>query len=1433
MKHKKLIGIVATSALLLGSVATFAACGGNAHTIERVDEKQATCIEGGHAAYYKCTDEGCDKLFSDIKGEHEITWDDVEKTDPLGHDMKHVDAKAATCTEEGTNDHYHCDRCELNFTDEAGSAEKTDAVINALGHDMEEVAKQIPVTGQPGVKAHYRCKRENAEYFDSFGDKKVTDENKHELEYNMLAGSNVGWSYDADYSHSNDADPYITIPSGNSINAATSEYYTDIAYTARIQKANVNKQFVFLAFENKGIYSISLQDGKIRCDDSMSGWDCGPNQGYTYLNDAWDGYTLSAGEQDSYEGDGLEVTLARTGKTVKVFVNGREVHSATLAGEYETEPVKGAMIVWNAIPNVKYYFHAEPQTPTAAAPKVTVAAVDAAQGAVTLNKDANAYAYGDELVITIAPTEEYVFDKLIVNGRDVSSLVSNGTYTTNTVNISVVFKVKEFGSVNADVTGRKHGVTDNSIADNAAYELVGIGESYSGALTGGRLVVDSAVTGEYTLKIEGYFDAKITIEKDAAYTTAIALEYDLLHANNVAPYGLTTDLSHQNDGSSYIAVTNGGGHVNIFTAARYDDVMFSATFKAGNSWRERKGIMLAFSDKKGVQIGFDSFDENNKENVTLYFWGAMKKDDAAQVGANEKYIFESTDRLCANVRLDSCNPITGELYNKYKTTGLKLSVGRDGTKILVLLDGKTVGGVTVDEGYADDTVVVGVFTEWAEPHQIPFELSETLPDFATPTFTLTQGENGTVTKTSNDTYSVWEPITLTITPASNYRLKQLTVNGVVLTGNKTEYSFYPVAGENTVVPVFEQIPFGSIDAAVTGNKHGVTGNAIANGTSVDLIGSDNVEYHLTVTDGKIALTNVVAGKYTVKVAGYLDGSITVPEGTAYETAIVLEYNFMKGTGWYDNQQDLSHMNDADAYITLKADAADSMINVSTVNGYDEVAITVTFGKDMRGDNNFAGPAFLFGNKYLLIIVQKDNKASEFSGYRSYWELNCVAPDEWKSVKMTDEEWTAYENNTLALTLVRKGGSVYVFVGNTPRMKKDLPADLATQKAHAGIMVDGTVKGENPAKWRFKVEEDITEYLTALPATLSLNMPENGTVSASKTEGVLLYDEITLTLAPATGYHVKSITLNGSALPITDDVYISNTIKFTVAAKVNEVVIVYEAITTGNVTFTADEKWNANGLVVTFKRGTETKTVTLGDNATIENMAMDVWTATTVVGNMTVSLGDVFIDSENFTLDLAKIFNDPALVNKRVTSANLANNSIVYKTDPDDAHTKLWLNTENLASGDAYFMTKLSLSDADKAAMSSSNKHMIFSVAFRIGGKERYAMLWWKHDEGNFKFIWADNSDIPDAAENAFIAGDGMYIVWQYEASSGKIKCYVGTSADNVTYLCEAGAGDDLATDGTVTAIGFTEGLGWGGQSWSPTVEFRYGTTLNEALGITE
>ena len=1083
MKHKKLIGILATSALLLGSVATFAACGGQEHKIERVDETQATCTEGGHAAYYKCTDEGCDKIFSDIEGKHEIKWDDVEKTDPLGHSMTHVEAKEADCTEEGANEHYHCNRCENDFADEAGATPMEDAVIPALGHDMEVVEKVIPVTGQPGVKAHYRCERENKEYFDSFGDKAVTDENRHELEYDMLTTAPSGW-FDVhhDFSHSNDADPYVTIMGENGLNVATNEYYTDIAYSARVQKANVNRQFIVLFFENQAIYSISVDNGKIKCDSDMSGWGYGTEQGYSYLNDGEWEYTLSAGERDCYEGNGLEVTLARTGKTVKVFVNGQEVHSATLADEYDETLVKGGMLVWNAVPSVKYYFRAEPQVQTPAAPKVTVDC-DSAQGSVTLNKQT--FAYGDDLVITVTPTSDYTFDTLFVNGREITKL-TDGTYTTtatNIVNISVVFKAREYGSVNATVTGKKHGVTGNSIAENAAFELVGKNQTYSGSLSNGKLNVNKVLTGEYTLKIANHLSGTITVEKDTAYETAIVLEYDMLAVNNTNGIGADkVDLSHQNDKESYINVTGSDGHLNVTANERYNDVMVTAIFKRENIWNQRMGFLLAFSDKEGVQLGFDTFDDAS--NVTLHFWYDGEH-HSGYASVRDYYNFkqDSFARLNGKFNLNGCAPLKSEWLAKFNGDGLEVSLVRKGNVILALVEGEIVGAVEVDSKYAEDTVQLGFFAEWVNPMRIPFEITTTLPAFTTPTFELTQGQNGTVTKTSGDTYSVWEKITLEITPNSNYRLKQLTVNGVVITGNKTEYSFFPIAGENTVVAEFEQIPYGSVNAEITGKKHGVTGNSIADGTKVDLIGADGVEYKdLIVTGGKIAVDEVVAGTYTVKIDGYFDGTITIAEGTAYETAIVLEYDMFTSNGWYDEHQKFEHQNDANAYVSVTGGEGKDGVNFVTKNSYNQVAISVTIGKDFYKHER-AGVLMKFGDSMVWFTVKQQDGAPvgfEWYGMPHAWGGNAVVPNVWgfDGASFTEADTESWEAGTMKLTLVRDGNKFYAFVNGTLRATLTADDAYTTQKTQAGLRVEGS-KTEGD-KWFISVEEDITEYLNKLP-----------------------------------------------------------------------------------------------------------------------------------------------------------------------------------------------------------------------------------------------------------------------------------------------------------------------------------------------------------------
>lgn len=64
---------------------------------------------------------------------------EARKVDALGHDLKHVDAVAATCTEAGTAEHWVCSRCGALFSD-AGATKTVaaeDLAIEPTGHRFE------------------------------------------------------------------------------------------------------------------------------------------------------------------------------------------------------------------------------------------------------------------------------------------------------------------------------------------------------------------------------------------------------------------------------------------------------------------------------------------------------------------------------------------------------------------------------------------------------------------------------------------------------------------------------------------------------------------------------------------------------------------------------------------------------------------------------------------------------------------------------------------------------------------------------------------------------------------------------------------------------------------------------------------------------------------------------------------------------------------------------------------------------------------------------------------------------------------------------------------------------------------------------------------------------------------------------------------------
>ena len=182
--------------------------GGHQHVLTEIPEKKATCTEDGNIRYWKCTggDAPCGMLFSDSEGAHEIAesdtiikalghkWGDWVDTKPATemeegeqtrtcqndeshtetrkvpkkmhvHDSKKVDAKAATCTEDGNIAYFYCTGCGWQYIDGAHPGttwiKKGAEVIPALGHDWGEweTVKEATET-EPGLEKRV-CSHDN------------------------------------------------------------------------------------------------------------------------------------------------------------------------------------------------------------------------------------------------------------------------------------------------------------------------------------------------------------------------------------------------------------------------------------------------------------------------------------------------------------------------------------------------------------------------------------------------------------------------------------------------------------------------------------------------------------------------------------------------------------------------------------------------------------------------------------------------------------------------------------------------------------------------------------------------------------------------------------------------------------------------------------------------------------------------------------------------------------------------------------------------------------------------------------------------------------------------------------------------------------------------------------------------------------------------
>lgn len=114
------------------------------HNLKAVSEIKPTCENDGIVFHYVCINENCKRLFSDKDGLHEIENVIAPK---IGHSLKYVKGKSATCEKSGMVSHYECKRnnCEAMFLDKKGKNQVVDVTVEPKGHSIKI---------EPAVKAN-------------------------------------------------------------------------------------------------------------------------------------------------------------------------------------------------------------------------------------------------------------------------------------------------------------------------------------------------------------------------------------------------------------------------------------------------------------------------------------------------------------------------------------------------------------------------------------------------------------------------------------------------------------------------------------------------------------------------------------------------------------------------------------------------------------------------------------------------------------------------------------------------------------------------------------------------------------------------------------------------------------------------------------------------------------------------------------------------------------------------------------------------------------------------------------------------------------------------------------------------------------------------------------------------------------------------------
>ena len=132
------------------------------HELTKVEAKDATCTESGNKEYWTC--EHCGKYFlsDDANSETAKAVELSETVISASHKLTKVEAKAATCTEDGNKEYWTCEHCKKYFLSDdtnpetAKAVEQSETVIPA-SHKLTKVEAKAATCTEDGNKEYWTC----------------------------------------------------------------------------------------------------------------------------------------------------------------------------------------------------------------------------------------------------------------------------------------------------------------------------------------------------------------------------------------------------------------------------------------------------------------------------------------------------------------------------------------------------------------------------------------------------------------------------------------------------------------------------------------------------------------------------------------------------------------------------------------------------------------------------------------------------------------------------------------------------------------------------------------------------------------------------------------------------------------------------------------------------------------------------------------------------------------------------------------------------------------------------------------------------------------------------------------------------------------------------------------------------------------------------